>query len=753
MVQASDLVIPLEKCDKHDVKYVGGKVANLGEMIEAKFPVPSGFAITTRAYYVFLKENKLDVKIKHLLGTVNYEDSNSLAQVSRHIRQMMTSSPIPQEVVKEVFKEYEKLGRNVLVAVRSSATSEDSKEASFAGQQETFLNVAGESVLIEKVREAWASLFNARAVYYRHDQKLDHLKTGIALVVQRMVQSDASGVMFTADPVTGGRDRVIVEAIYGLGEYIVQGVVTPDHYEVVKSDLKIIDKEIKEQKVKFVKIGAENKEEKVLATDAAKQKITDDQIVEVAKLGIELEKHYYFPQDIEWAREKGKIYIVQTRPITTLDKKESAAGVKTGTISTSEHAILIGSPASPGIGIGSVKVIHKVSDSSSFKPGMVLVAKATNPDFVPIMKKAAAIITQEGGRTSHAAIVSREYGIPAVVGAPLALEKLKDGMTITVNGSTGNVYKGSMKVEEKSEKRNDLKTATKLYVNLAEPELASKIAAYPVDGVGLLRAEFMIAHIGKHPKKFIEEGKGAEFTNRLADDIATFCKAFYPRPVLYRATDFKTNEYKSLIGGKQYEPNESNPMLGYRGAYRYIHDKRVFNLELEAIKKVRDKMGLTNLRLMLPFVRSVKNLTEVKKLIHESGLKRSHTFKLFMMVEIPSNVILIDEFINEGIDGISIGSNDLTMLTLGVDRDNQEVESEFDERNKAMLWSYERVIKAAREHGIESGMCGQAPSEYPDLVEKLVSWGLHSVSVSPDAIEKTRLAIYQAEQKLLKKIT
>ncbi len=752
MVHASDLVVPLEKCDKHDVKYVGGKVANLGEMIEAKFPVPSGFAITTRAYYLFLQENKLDVKIKHLLGTVNYEDSDSLAQVSKHIRKMMVGAPVPDTVVKEVFREYGKLGHNVLVAVRSSATSEDSKEASFAGQQETFLNVSGESVLIEKVREAWASLFQARAIYYRHDAKMDHLKTGIALVVQRMVQSDSSGIMFTADPVTGSRERVIIEAIYGLGEYIVQGKVTPDHYEVVKVDHKIIDKEIKEQKVKYVKVGAENKEEKVPVSGSGKQKITDSEIVELARLGIALEKHYYFPQDIEWAREKGKIYIVQTRPITTLEKTDNAQSVKTGTISTSEHAILIGSPASPGIGIGSVKLIHKVSDSSSFKPGMILVAKATNPDFVPIMKKAAAIVTQEGGRTSHAAIVSREYGIPAVVGAPLAMEKLKDGMAVTVNGSTGNIYKGSMKVEEKNEKRQDLKTATKLYVNLAEPELASKVASYPVDGVGLLRAEFMIAHIGKHPKKFIEEGKGKDFTNRLADDIATFCKAFYPRPVLYRATDFKTNEYKSLIGGKQYEPEESNPMLGYRGAFRYIHDKRVFSLELEAIKKVREKMGLTNLRLMLPFVRTVKDLELVKKIVHEAGLKRSHTFKLFMMVEIPSNVILIDEFIDEGIDGISIGSNDLTMLTLGVDRDNQEVEPEFDERSKAMLWSYERVIKAARTHGIESGMCGQAPSEYPDLVEKLVSWGLHSVSVSPDAIDKTRLAIYQAEQKLLKKL-
>lgn len=750
MVNATDLVISLSKCDKDDAKLVGGKVANLGEMIEAGFPVPTGFAITAHAYFLFLKQNKLDVKIKHLLGTVNYESTDSLAQVSRHIKKMIRESPVPEDLVKLIFKEYEKLGNNVLVAVRSSATSEDSKDASFAGQQETFLNVEGEAVLVEKVREAWASLFQARAIFYRHDAKFDHLKTGIALVVQRMIQSEESGVMFTIDPVTNDKEKVTIEAIYGLGEYIVQGTVTPDHYVVKKDTDEITDKQIKEQLVKLVKVGGLNKEEKVAKNEAGKQKITDEDILTLAKLGKALEKHYYFPQDIEWAKEKGKIYIVQTRPITTIDKQKGNKEVFSQS-PISEHAILIGSPASPGVGVGEVKIIRTLADSSKFKEGMVLVTKATNPDFVPIMKKAAAIITQEGGRTSHAAIVSREYGIPAVVGAALAMEKLKDGMMVTINGSTGNVYKGSIKIETKAETHADIKTATKLYVNLAEVELAEKISKYPVDGIGLLRAEFMIAHIGKHPKKFIDEGKGDEFTNQLAVDIGTFCKAFYPRPVLYRTTDFKTNEYRSLVGGKEYEPVESNPMLGYRGAFRYMHDARVFKLELAAIKKVREKMGLTNLRMMLPFVRTVRELEEVKKLITASGLKRSHTFKLFMMVEIPANVILIDDFIDAGLDGVSIGSNDLTMLTLGVDRDNQEVAVEFDEQNKAVLWSIERVIKAAGKHNIEVGICGQAPSEYPELVEKLVSWGINSISVSPDAIDKTRLTISNAEKKLLKK--
>jgi pyruvate, water dikinase len=748
MVKAEDLVISLSDCDSKDTKYVGGKAANLGEMISAKFPVPGGFVVTSSAYYLFIKENNLETKIKHLLGTLNYDDANSLSQVSAHIRKLIKES--------EVFREYSKLGKNVLVAVRSSATSEDSKQASFAGQQETFLNVKGESSLIERVRDAWASLFQARAVYYRHDAKLDLVKSGIALAVQKMVESDTSGVMFTLDPVTNDRSRIIIEAIYGLGEYIVQGIVTPDHYEVAKSDFLILDKKVEKQKVRLVKTKHENKEEKVKGTEEARQKITDEQITTLAKIGKKLEDHYYFPQDIEWAIENGNVYIVQTRPITTTGeqkKKTEGEFEKKQELAKPGEPILMGNPASPGVGIGRVKIIHKLSDSSKFKDGMVLVAKSTNPDYVPMMKKAAAIITQEGGRTSHAAIVSREYGIPAVVGAPLAMGKLRDEMAVTVNGATGNIYKGSVFVETRKEEHLNIKTAVKLYVNLAEPELARKISALPVDGVGLLRAEFMIAQIGIHPKKMIEDGKQKEFIERLSNDIAEFCRAFYPRPVLYRATDFKTNEYKSLKGGRFYEPDEPNPMLGYRGAFRYIHDPRVFKLEIEAIKKVREKLGLVNLRLMLPFIRTVKELEEVKRILAENGLRRSHTFKLFMMVEIPANVILIDDFINAGIDGVSIGSNDLTMLTLGVDRDNQEVAVEFDERNKAVLWSLERVVKAAREYGVEVGICGQAPSEFPDLVEKLVHWGINSISVSPDAIDITRKTIHEAEQKLLKKIS
>lgn len=754
MITKTTLVVPLIHCTKDDAKYIGGKAANLGEMINSGFPVPLGFVVTSYAYFTFLQKNKLDLKIKHLLGTLNFNSPDSLSQVSRNIKKLIVSSPIPEEVTKAVFQEYKKLGLTTLVAVRSSATSEDSKDASFAGQQETFLNVSGEAHLMEKIRQGWASLFDARAMYYRHEEKMDQLTSGIALAIQEMVQSQESGIMFTVDPVINNKDRITIEAIYGLGEYIVQGKVTPDHYEVAKEDLVIVDKKIATQKVMLVKKNDENVETAVLKTKQDLQKITDEDIVELAKLGKKLESHYFFPQDSEWAKSNGKLYIVQTRPITTLSKVEKPQKEMESfpVASSSSKPILIGDPASPGVGIGRVKIIHKPSEASSFEDGMVLVATATNPDYVPIMKKAAAIITAEGGRTSHAAIVSREYGIPAIVGAHLALTHLKNGMVVTVNGKTGEVFSGNMKIETQEEASQDVKTATKLYVNIAEPELASTMASKNVDGIGLLRAEFMIAQIGTHPKEFIARGKENEFVDRLSADIATFCKAFYPRPVLYRATDFKTNEYRNLAGGTKYEPVEPNPMLGYRGAYRYMHDPRVFKLEIDAIKKVREKMGLTNLRLMLPFVRTVHELEAVKKIIHDGGLQRSHTFKLFMMVEIPSNVILIDDFIDAGIDGVSIGSNDLTMLTLGTDRDNEEVAPEFDERNKAVLWSFERVIKAAREHGIEVGICGQAPSEFPDLVEKLVHWGINSISVTPDAINLTRKTIHAAEQKLLAKL-
>ncbi len=745
MVRANDIVVDLKDIDKDDFTYVGGKSANLGEMIKAGFPVPGGFVITAHAYFTFVRENQLEQKIKHLLATIDYQNPESVQYVSGHIRSIIRRAPIPTEITTTIFKKYNTLEKGeAYVAIRSSATSEDSKDASFAGQQETFLNVKGDAAVVDAVRRAWASLYNARAVYYRHQNRLDRGKSGIALVVQRMVNSDVSGIMFTIDPVTNNKDRLVIEAIHGLGEYIVGGKVTPDHYEVDKASQMVIAESRVPQKVMLKRHNHGNKEVKIPFYKQTSLKLQKNHLTTLAKLGGSLEKHYYFPQDIEWALEKNKVYIVQTRPITTTGMKTEATDLK---IPKNTHPILKGDPASPGIGIGHAKVLSSPREMGKIRNGDVLVAQATNPDFVPAMKKASAIITEKGGRTSHAAIVAREFGIPAVVGTPRATTAIRDDMILSVNGSTGEIYRGKMDMIHTKKSDTQIQNLkTKVYVNLAEPELAEKISGYPVDGIGLLRAEFVLAELGVHPKKIISEHKEKKFINDLAFSIEKFARAFYPRPVLYRATDFKTNEYKNLVGGKLYEPLEQNPMLGYRGAFRYIRDEKVFRLELEAIKKVREKYN--NLELMIPFVRTVKELEQVKDIISKSNLKRSKTFKIYVMVEIPSNVILIEDFIKAGIDGLSIGSNDLTMLILGLDRDNEEVAVEFDERNPAVLWALEKVVKAGKKAGIPVGICGQAPSQYPDLTEQLVKWGITSISVSPDAVSNTREHIYHAERRL-----
>jgi len=681
----------------------------------------------------------LSQKIRESLEKVNYEDSNDLNRASRETKDLIIQGSLSEELKTEIINSYKKLIEDFqgeLVAVRSSATAEDLPNASFAGQQETFLNVKGEENLLQKLKEAWASLFDARAIFYRKENNFDHFKVGIAIPVQKMVESDASGIMFTLDPVTNDNSKIVIEAIFGLGELIVQGAVTPDHYEVAKDSMNIVNKKISTQTVQLVKEGDIDKEVQIDSEKGNLQKITDGEILKLAELGKKLEEHYQFPQDSEWAIEKNNVYLVQTRPITTIKSTEQR---DTPTEEINLPIILKGDPASPGIACGPVKILQSAQEIDKVVEGDVLVAPQTNPDFVPAMKKAVAIVTDKGGRTSHAAIVSREIGIPAVVGTGEATVKLKEGMEITVNGATGEIYEGHYEKKETAVKIDqNIQTKTRVYVNLGEPEFADKIAQRHVDGVGLLRAEFIMAGIGKHPKKFISENKQNEFIDKLAEGLEKFCQVFNPRPVVYRASDFKTNEYRNLEGGADFEPEEPNPMLGYRGAYRYINDPDVFKLELEAIKKVRNEKGLKNLWLMIPFARTVDELIKVKEIIDSSDLKRSEDFKLWMMVEIPSNVILLEDFIKVGIDGVSIGSNDLTMLILGTDRDNNLVAKEFNEEDQAVLWALERVVKTARENNITSSLCGQAASTYPKLLEKLVSWGITSVSVSPDMIDKTR---------------
>lgn len=749
-------ILWLKEIDKHDIKYVGGKGANLGEMYQAKIPVPNAFCVTAKAYYDFVDSTSLKQKLLTELSGLDTNDSKALIAASKKIKAAILAAKMPEALAKEIKEAYHKLSgeHDRLVAVRSSATAEDLPDASFAGQQETYLNVKGYEDVVKHVQMCWASLFESRAIFYRTDQGFDHMKVGIAVPVQLMVQSEISGIMFTVNPLTNNKRDVSIEAAYGLGQPIVSGEITPDQYIVSKETHKIKEKMIAKQTWQFTQSG----ETPVSKAHQEKQKMSDDYIVELAKIGMHVEEHYGGkPQDIEWGLEDKKLYIVQSRPVTTVDKKVSDDfEVKKVDAAQHPHLLLEGLGASPGTGAGKVKIVNNPSEISIVKEGDILVAEMTNPDYVPAMRRASAILTDKGGRTSHAAIVSRELGIPAVVGSGNATKVLHTNEEITVDGTNGKVYEGDVSKVDKQATQEmitslasaDVKTATKVYLNLGEPDLADVMSAKNVDGIGLLRAEFMIANIGTHPRKFIEDGKGEEFTMALAEGLEKFAKAFDPRPVVYRTTDFRTNEYKNLKGGAKYEKDEFNPMIGFRGVARYLEDSDVFELEVNAIKHVRNKLGYKNLHVMLPFVRTIDQLVEAKKLLAGFGLRRSGNFKLWMMVEIPSNVIMLDEFIEVGIDGVSVGTNDLTMLTLGVDRDNERVAHIYNEMDPAVLKSLEKIVKTCKKHKITCSICGQAPSVYPEMVEMLVDNGITSVSLSPDVINKTRNIIHSKEKKL-----
>jgi pyruvate,water dikinase len=686
-------------------------------------------------------------KLRGILEPVDVNDSKNLQRSAAEVRDLILRSPMPAETAAEIRKHYSEMGKG-LVAVRSSATAEDLPEASFAGQQSTYLNIEGEDDVVKAVQKCWASLFEARAIFYRVQQGFDHFKVGIAVPVQKMVQSEVSGVMFTLDPIFSDTSKIIIEAVLGLGEMIVSGDVTPDNYTVEKDGMKLAKKEIAKQEWKLVRQKQDNgdyADVKVNLTpdEQEAQKISDEDIIALAEIGKQIEDHYEFPQDIEWAKENKELFIVQTRPVTTIKETAAEAAPK-----IDAPVLLSGAPASPGIAVGTVKIIPDASQIDKVKDGDVLVAEMTTPDFVPAMKRAIAIVTDRGGRTAHAAIVSRELGIPCVVGAGKATSTLKDGQVITVDGATGNVYNGKVAETRLAGEgpSSTVKTKTKVLVNLAEPDIADKVAQRNVDGIGLLRAEFIIARIGEHPNYMISQGRGHEFVEKLAEGLTKFAKPFYPRQVVYRTNDFKTNEYRALKGGENYEAEEENPMIGYRGASRYVSDIDVFKMELEAIKKVREQYD--NLWVMIPFVRTVDEMARTKKILESVGLKQSDNFKLWMMVEVPSNVILLEKFLDVGIDGVSIGSNDLTQLTLGIDRDSEKLAATFDERNEAVMLSIERVVKGCKSRGVTCSICGQAPSVYPEVTEKLVEWGTTSISVSPDMIDTTRELIAKLEKKL-----
>ncbi|MHA1238655.1 MAG: phosphoenolpyruvate synthase [Candidatus Odinarchaeia archaeon] len=777
------LILWFEELRKEDIPLVGGKCANLGELTAAGAPTPKGFAVTAYAYKKFIEETNIKDKILKLLSDVDTSDLDKLTETSRKIRRLIESTEIPEEIQKAILHAYSELEKrtrkNVLTSVRSSATAEDLPGASFAGQQDTYLYVKKEN-LLDTLRKCWSSLFTPRAISYREEKGFPHDKVLISVGVQEMVAPNpqAQGVMFTIHPVTGDPSKILIDANYGLGEAVVSGTVTPDTFVVDKNTLKIVEKHIGRKSTKEIVDKKTGKIITVKIPEEAQKKqcITDEQVIELAKIAKKIEAHYGIPMDIEWAidNETGKIYILQARPETVwsnkLDKGQVEAVTENAESIVDAEILARGLGVSPGIGVGAVNIILDVKEIGKMKEGDILVTKMTTPSWVPAMKKASAVVTEEGGYTCHAAIVSRELGVPCVVGTGDATKKLKEKEKVTVDGDRGLVYKGDVsklikqseaKVETAALSISPPVTATRIYVNLSIPEKAEQVAKETMaDGVGLLRAEHMMLSIGKHPRKLIEEGGAELMIEKFAEGIRKVAQAFYPRPVIYRALDFKPDEFLALEGGEEYELKAGhvgpNPMIGYRGQYRYVREPEVFRLELKAIKRVREEYNLKNVYLMLPFVRTIKIFKQVKRIIKEEGLdpEKDPDFKLWIMVEVPSAVFIIDKLCEEGIDGVSVGSNDLTMLLLGVDRNDASVQEIYDERNLAVLRAVAYLTKVCKKYGVTVSICGQAPSVYPEYAEFLVRQGVTSISVNPDAVLDVRRHVAQIEQKiLLEKIT
>ncbi|MFH0749086.1 MAG: phosphoenolpyruvate synthase [Candidatus Bathyarchaeota archaeon] len=771
------LILWFEEIGKEDTGLVGGKTASLGEMTtKTKVRVPYGFATTATAYRHFFQASKLDATIANILKELkDPNDTRTLQKVGLTIRETVVKAEIPADLAKEIKQAYRALSKRIgektaYVAIRSSATAEDLPDASFAGQQETYLNIKGEEMVVEKVKECYASLFTDRAIFYRVEKGFDHLSIALSAVVQLMVFSKAAGVIFTLDVTNGNQNTIMIEAGYGLGEYIVQGTITPDTYLVDKNSLTIISKTISTKTIQLLRkpLGG-TVEVQVPSTLQDKQVITDTQIRELAMYAKAIEMEYGKPLDIEWGLDErtNQLWILQARPETVWALKEKkTTNIEKPLRATERHVIAQGLPASPGLAAGKAHVITSVEGIKEFMKDEILVTTMTAPDWVPAMKKAKAIVTNRGGMTCHAAIISRELGIPCIVGTSSkgypGTEVIESGMDITVDAINGVVYQGIMeeavKKEEEAESSKGIFaetypiTGTKILVNLGEPELSQKVAKLPCDGVGLMREEFIWAgEIGQHPLYLLKIGQPEKVIKGLAEGIRKVCQAMNPRPVVLRFSDFKTNEYRDLEGGREYEPEEPSALLGWRGASRYYDPKyqEAFKLEVKAVKKVREEYGLKNLWVMLPFVRTVEEAEKVIKIMDEEGLRRSPDFKIWLMAEIPSNIILADKF-NKLVDGYSIGSNDLTMLILGCDRDNAAVSHIFDERNLAVKRTIKHLIDIAHKDRVTVSICGQAPSVHgPEFIRFLVESGIDSISVNPDAVIQVRKWTASIEQRLL----
>lgn len=774
---------------------VGGKGANLGELVAAGFPVPDGFVVTAQAYLAAMDAAGVRRDLMERFSAIDTEDPTALRQASLALTDMVLGAPMPESLAAEIAEACGQLGDGP-VAVRSSATSEDSAGTSFAGMHLTITDVVGADAIIDAVRRCWASLFGERVVSYRAQRNIIE-EPAIAIVVQAMVDPAAAGVMFTVVP-SGQRDRLVIEAAYGAGESVVSGQVEPDTFTVLRDGPRLLEVRIGAKSTQMVRDGSGARiTEQVAAADTARLAIDLDTVVDLARLGLRVEKHYGSPQDVEWALADGQMWLVQSRPITTLvaggdDGGGSGDGSGDGASYAASRARTNGGPppqalvsglaSSPGVVAGRVRVLASAADGADLVDGEVLVATMTSPDWVPSLRRAGALVTDGGGMTCHAAIVSRELGIPGVVGTRNATSVLRDGEMVTVDGSTGSIFDGDVTQQLAPESRapesrvpesrasesrasesrvssgTDTSTGiiaepealgTRLYVNLAMAERAAEIAALPVDGVGLLRAEFLLADAlgGAHPRQVLAEGRRDDFVSSMGEALLRITTAFAPRPVVYRTTDFRTNEFRALTGGEAFEPVEANPMIGFRGAFRYLSEPEVFTMELEVLARVREQTP--NLVVMLPFVRTLWELDACLDLIRASDLGHQRDLKVWIMAEVPSVAHYLDDYADLGIDGVSIGSNDLTQLVLGVDRDSETCAELFDERDPAVVDAIGQIVEGCRRNNITSSLCGQAPSNYPGFAELLVDMGITSVSVNPDAVPAARRALAAAERRLL----
>jgi pyruvate,water dikinase len=760
--QAAPAVHGFSELSKGDVGFAGGKGANLGELTRAGLPVPAGFVIGAPAYTAFCEAQDLRARIARELEGVPVDDTAMLQKASGRVREMMLTEPLPgwlEESIRAAYADLAEGEQDAAVAVRSSATAEDTESASFAGMNETFLNVRGADAVVEAVRRCWASLFGARTIFYRAKRGFSQAGMDIAVVVQRQVPATRAGVMFTIDPSTGRADWIVIEGCFGLGESVVSGSVSPDRYVVDKQTLAIVRREIRAKELVVEPDENGGTIVRPLSGTAAMSPVLDDEEVrQLADLALQIERHYGAPQDTEWAFDPdGAVWMLQSRPVTSAGGDGQIVSGELAVDGAALTPLVRGLGAAPGSASGPVRIITSLAEAAHLGDGDVLVTHMTSPDWVPLMRRAAGIVTDSGGMTCHAAIVSRELGVPCVVGTAEATQKLRNGELVTVDATHGVILRGVTPSHDRA--RTVLAaprplaapvTGTKLLVNLSEPSQVERAAALEVDGVGLLRAEMMVLEAleGVHPRLLIEQGRSNEFIQRMANSLMTFAAAFAPRPVTYRTIDFRTNEFRGLEGGERFEPEEANPMIGYRGALRYTHEPDVFLLEMEAVRRVWDE-GHTNFHVMLPFVRTARELETCRALIARTGLLERAGFELWVMAEVPSVLFNLERYTAMGIAGISIGSNDLTQLMLGADRDSEVVAEVFDERDPGVADYLRQLIPGARAAGLQTSICGQAPSVYPEYSELLVRCGIDAISVNVDVVDRTRRLIAAAETRLL----